>query len=127
MQQKSHGIILQDWSNPLVRGSIHVYPEITKTVSESWQAAKAVEEVDLDALSPMWADWKNAKHRHFYVNELSQLKDKTFFLPIKWVVYEKAEHAEGYCVTQDQVSLNPPNPLRVATAELRIIAGKFLD
>lgn len=94
---------MQDWANPLVRDSIHIYPEVTKAVSESWQAGKYVDEVDLSDLTPMWADWKCAKHRHFYVNELSQLKDASFFVPIRWVIFEKVEHAEGYRVTRDQV------------------------
>ncbi|KII83200.1 hypothetical protein PLICRDRAFT_180602 [Plicaturopsis crispa FD-325 SS-3] len=48
-----------DWANPLLREHIHVYPEVSGPISEAWQAGKWVKEVDLDELSPMWADWDN--------------------------------------------------------------------
>ncbi|KAJ7862286.1 hypothetical protein B0H14DRAFT_3134319, partial [Mycena olivaceomarginata] len=64
-----------DFSNPLVREHLHFYPEITTTVSESWQAEKYVKEIEDDDLSPMWANWDGASHRHFYIKELAQSKD----------------------------------------------------
>jgi hypothetical protein len=33
-----------------------VYPEVTSTITESWQAGKWLDEVALDELTPMWAD-----------------------------------------------------------------------
>ncbi|KAJ6521748.1 hypothetical protein B0H10DRAFT_1975099 [Mycena sp. CBHHK59/15] len=38
---------------------------------ESWQAAKYMEEVALDELSPMWANWTVSPHHRFYIRELS--------------------------------------------------------
>ncbi|KAJ7862001.1 hypothetical protein B0H14DRAFT_3615236 [Mycena olivaceomarginata] len=54
-----------DFSNPLVREHLHFYPEITTTVSESWQAEKYVKEIEDDDLSPMWANWDGASQSAF--------------------------------------------------------------
>ncbi|KAF5372390.1 hypothetical protein D9615_009298 [Tricholomella constricta] len=94
-------LLALDWANPFVRKFIHVYPEITTTISETWQAAKYVEEVDIDDLSPMWADWSNAPHRHFYIKELAQCANGDFVIPLKWIVFEKTDHFDGYRVSQE--------------------------
>jgi hypothetical protein len=95
--------ILQDFSNPLVREYLHFYLEITTTVSESWQAEKYVKEIEEDDLSPMWANWDGASHRHFYIKELSQCKDGKYFVPLKWIVYKKQVHCDAYLVTKEMV------------------------
>ncbi|KAJ7269023.1 hypothetical protein C8J57DRAFT_1435715 [Mycena rebaudengoi] len=91
-------LLALDWANLLVREFIQVYPEITENISEFIQADKWVKEVDLDDLSPMWADWKAAVHKHFYVKELAQLKNGEFVVPIRWVIFNKEEHAEVHKV-----------------------------
>jgi hypothetical protein len=82
-----------------------VYPEITNKVSESWQAEKYTKEIPDDQLTPMWADWKKAPHKHFYVHEIAQLKDDNFVLPLRWIVYEKTEHFEFNMLSKNEVSL----------------------
>lgn len=52
----------------------------------------------------MWADWKRASHKHFYVNEIAQLRDQQFVLPLRWVIFEKKEHAEVLFLTKNEVS-----------------------
>ncbi|KAG8725305.1 hypothetical protein FRC09_002667 [Ceratobasidium sp. 395] len=74
-------LIGQDFSNPLVAPHIVQYPEVTSTVSEAWQAAKWLEQVPLDHLTPMYA----AHGKHFYVNELSCLHDGALVIPYRWV------------------------------------------
>ncbi|TFK31456.1 hypothetical protein BDQ12DRAFT_701562 [Crucibulum laeve] len=91
-------LLALDWANPLVRKHIQVYPEVTSVIKEVWQADKWLKELDNNQLSPMWANWKDDPHRHFYVNELAQLKDGSFVIPIRWVIYQKQEHAEVYRV-----------------------------
>ncbi|KAJ7849685.1 hypothetical protein B0H14DRAFT_3085998 [Mycena olivaceomarginata] len=86
-----------DWVNPLVREFIQVYPKITDHISEFKQADKWTKEVELNDLSPMWADWKKAGHKHFYVKELAQLKNGDFVIPIRWVIINKEEYAESGC------------------------------
>lgn len=90
---------LQDWANPLVREHIHVYPEVSSTISEIWQADKWLKEIDCDDLSPMWADWANDPHRHFYIKELARLENGDFIIPIRWVVYDHKECADGHPVS----------------------------
>jgi hypothetical protein len=88
----------QDWANPLVREFIQVYPEITNHISEFNQAEKWTKEIDLDDLSPMWADWKRNGDKHFYVKELAQLESGRFVIPIRWVIVKKEVHADIYNV-----------------------------
>lgn len=77
---------LQDWSNPLTRPHIHVYPEISDDgVSEAWHGHKWLKDISLDALSPMY----NAGVKHFYVNELSRLRDGSYIIPLRWVIFKK--------------------------------------
>ncbi|KAJ7675041.1 hypothetical protein B0H17DRAFT_1161670 [Mycena rosella] len=91
-------LLALDWANPLVREFIQVYPEITDNISEFMQADKWTKEVSLNDLSPMWADWKNAGHKHFYVKELAQLKNGNFVILIRWIIFKKEEYAEVYNV-----------------------------
>jgi hypothetical protein len=93
----------QDFSNPLVRDHLHFYPEITTTIFESWQAGKYVNEIEDDDLSPMWANWDGSSHRHFYIKELAQCKNGKYFVPLKWIVYEKLVHCDAYSVIREAV------------------------
>ncbi|KAJ6595239.1 hypothetical protein DFH09DRAFT_906296, partial [Mycena vulgaris] len=106
----------------VVRKFFHVYPEITTTVSEFWQAAKYVEEIDNDELSPMWADWEISPHRHFYVRELAQCRNKEFVIPVKWVVYKNEVHADAYAVMREKsgiFTIEDHKIIRVLAADLR--------
>ncbi|KAF8147592.1 hypothetical protein K438DRAFT_1910535 [Mycena galopus ATCC 62051] len=94
-------LIRLDFANPLVRKFIHVYPEVTSTISEFWQAAKYVAEIERDELSPMWADWEKTPHHHFYIRELAQCKNRDYVLPVKWIVSKDAIHADAYAVTRE--------------------------
>jgi hypothetical protein len=53
---------------------------------------------------PVWADWETAPHRHFYIRELAQCKNNDYILPVKWIVYKDAVHADAYAVTREPVS-----------------------
>ncbi|KAJ6626090.1 hypothetical protein B0H10DRAFT_2174002 [Mycena sp. CBHHK59/15] len=91
-------LLALDWANPLVREFIQVYPEITDRISELNHADKWTKEVDLDDLSPMWADWSKSAHKHFYIKELAQLQNGKFVIPMRWVIFKKEEYAEVYNV-----------------------------
>lgn len=78
---------------------MQVYPEVTSTVSQLYHGSKWLEELDIDDLSPMWADWKGASHRHFYIKELAQLRNGQYVIPLKWIIFENSEHAECYKVS----------------------------
>lgn len=87
----------------MVRNLIHIYPEITSKISESWQAGKWVDEVDYDELTLMWLHFGRPAehHRHFYIKELAQLQDGQFIIPLRFVVYQSQDHVEFYTVTHD--------------------------
>ncbi|KAF5352908.1 hypothetical protein D9758_007948 [Tetrapyrgos nigripes] len=101
-------LIALDWSNPLVRKHIHVYPELSEVVSETWQAAKWVEEVGVEQLSPMWADWQSAVncHRHFYVNEVAQTVSGSYVFIKRWVTVKKNVHVEVWEVDSRELESN---------------------
>ncbi|KAJ7322806.1 hypothetical protein DFH08DRAFT_917082 [Mycena albidolilacea] len=106
-------LLALDWANPLVREFMQVYPEITDQISEMNQADKWTKEVDLDDLSPMWADWKMAAHKHYYIKELAQLKNGEFVIPMRWVIFNKEEYTKVYKVIHyPEVTQNMPNPVR---------------
>lgn len=99
----------QDWANPLVRCHIHPYPDISSTLSEAWQAGKWLKEVDFHDLSPMWADWKSAPRRHYFVEELAQLCNGTYVVPLRWVTVSGVDHFEGHeVVCSPEVSVHDP-------------------
>ncbi|KAJ7346278.1 hypothetical protein DFH08DRAFT_914975 [Mycena albidolilacea] len=93
-------IITQDWSNPTTRKLIHVYPEIPEDgiIREIWHVQKWRKDMDLDCLSPMF----DAGISHYYVNELSRLKNGDFIVPIRWVKFRGKVYCDAYSVTLDE-------------------------
>ena len=82
-----------------MRPYIHVYPEIPTTATrEVWHANKWRYEMDLDLLSPMF----DAGHgRHFYVNELAQLRNEQYVIPFRWVTRDGEVYADAWSVSFD--------------------------
>lgn len=78
-----------------------LYPEVTSTITESWQAEKWVDKVALNELTPMWADWQRSPDQHFYVNEVARTRDERYLVPRRWIIYNGEEHADA-----DLVSIN---------------------
>ncbi|KII82864.1 hypothetical protein PLICRDRAFT_120152 [Plicaturopsis crispa FD-325 SS-3] len=97
-------LLTLDWSNPLVRKFIQIYPDVAAVRQESWQSDKWLKEVPYDDLTPMWASWKTAPHVHFYIKELAQLSDGTFVIPMRYVCVEGVEHAEVYLVAYSETT-----------------------
>lgn len=77
---------------------MRLYPEVTASISESWQTGKWRDEVPLEELSPVWADWENAPDRHFYVDEVARTTAGRYVLPKRWIIVDKKECAEAHPV-----------------------------
>ncbi|KAJ7483970.1 hypothetical protein B0H11DRAFT_2416152, partial [Mycena galericulata] len=110
-------LLALDWANPLVREFIQVYPEITDHISEFKQAEKWTKEVDLDDLSPMWADWKSAGHKHFYIKELARMKNGEFVIPMRWIIFKKEEYAEVH--KSGQFGIHNKDIIRIRATDLK--------
>jgi len=89
---------------------MQVYPEITSSISESWQTGKWRDEVPLEELSPMWADWENSPDRHFYVDEVARTEAGEYILPKRWIIVDKKECVEGHPVYFSERVSRPGNP-----------------
>ncbi|KAJ7501671.1 hypothetical protein B0H11DRAFT_1855349 [Mycena galericulata] len=112
-------IIAQDWTNPTTRRLIHVYPEIPEdgVIREIWHAQKWRKNMDLDALSPMY----DAQGTHYYVNEIAQLKNGQFVVPIRWVRFRGKVYADAFTVT-----VNKDNEASVCDETTQLISASDL-
>jgi hypothetical protein len=95
-------IIAHDYANPLLRPYLHFYPEIPDgPISEFWHGDKWRKEMDFDLLTPMWVQDES---RHFYVNELTLLRNGSLVIPIRWVIFKGVMHADCYKVELNEAS-----------------------
>ena len=96
--------LYQDWENPSVCGHIRRYPVIPQDgiISEVYHAQKWRKDVDRHTLSPMY----DAGSCHYYIDELAQLKNGTFVIPVRWLEdHTGCFFADAYSVAfDDQVS-----------------------
>ncbi|KAJ7730034.1 hypothetical protein B0H14DRAFT_2999260 [Mycena olivaceomarginata] len=53
--------------------------------------------MDLDTLSPMY----DAGSKHYYVNEISRLRDDSLVIPVRWVTFRGKVYADAYAVELD--------------------------
>ncbi|GJJ13647.1 hypothetical protein Clacol_007903 [Clathrus columnatus] len=74
-------------SNPLVRLHPTFYPmkNSSGSVSQTWHGAKWYNELPNEMLTPMAI---HPNGNHFYVGELSQINDGTYFIPQRWFTKE---------------------------------------
>jgi hypothetical protein len=74
-------VIARDLSNPLVAAHLQFYVEESSCVSEMYQAERFMEYTP-EQLTPMFSKG----HKHFWIEELAQLSDKTFIIPHTWII-----------------------------------------
>jgi hypothetical protein len=93
-------IAIQDYSSPHTARLLNPYPEEADgLVSETWQALK-VREMDPDLLTPMC----RIGLKDYFVNELAELEDGSWVIPVCWIVRKKQLCADAYLVLHSSVS-----------------------
>ncbi|KAJ7223043.1 hypothetical protein GGX14DRAFT_626835 [Mycena pura] len=110
-------IIRMECANPDIRSQLHLYPEVNTdgSVSEIWHGAKLCNELSPDLLTPMF----DAGHgTHYYVNEIAQLVDSRFVIPVRWIKVDGAMHVDVHAV-----ELNNENKADVKTDIFRVSAA----
>ncbi|KAF8518246.1 hypothetical protein BU17DRAFT_66490 [Hysterangium stoloniferum] len=79
------------------------------------KAENHVNEIKPEQLTPMWADWKGSPSKHFYVNEVAQLRDGQFVIPLCWVTFKR----DGVFILQDpQMECIPASRMKYNFFEL---------
>ncbi|KAF7349037.1 hypothetical protein MVEN_01425300 [Mycena venus] len=101
--------------------------DFCKPASESWQAAKWVSELEANDLTPMWANWAGASHRHFYIKELARCSNGAYVIPLKWILYDKKVHAEAYLVSREASGIFTVEEHRIIRVLATDLQYNFLD
>ncbi|KAF5374921.1 hypothetical protein D9758_000015 [Tetrapyrgos nigripes] len=89
-----------DLANPEVAPHIQLYPEDKGKgpISETWQVPGGRwHELPLDCLPPSIL----VDEKRFYIHEVAQLRDGSWFIPQLWLVYQGRTHADGFHVLMD--------------------------
>ncbi|KAJ7798132.1 hypothetical protein B0H14DRAFT_3546008 [Mycena olivaceomarginata] len=91
--------IKKDMSNPFTRSGMALYPDDAgNKLEEVWNGDKMLRDVPDHLLSP------TIRHNSviYYVNELVQCSDGSWFLPKRWLTHDggKVMLASGFCVTE---------------------------
>jgi hypothetical protein len=93
-------MVLQDFSNPLIRPFLHLYPEVPDgPITEIWHAEKWRKDLNPANLAPMYDDLHG---RHYYIHELARLKNGDFVILVWWVKCHGKIHADVFRVTFDE-------------------------
>ncbi|KAJ7221530.1 hypothetical protein GGX14DRAFT_559018 [Mycena pura] len=119
-------LVANDWCNPLIREHIHVYPEkpANGVVSELWHAAKWRCDMDTSILSPMY---NAGNSRHYYINELAQLKTGSFVIPLRWVTYQGDTWADAYAMNIDHEGIASVLDAQADFIRASDLCANFLD
>ncbi|KDQ14913.1 hypothetical protein BOTBODRAFT_145446 [Botryobasidium botryosum FD-172 SS1] len=107
--QIPHSISL-NMSNPPTRKHLCFYPEMSDgPICELRHGSKWLDSWPDSALTPM-IDYNN---QHYYVNEMVQLKDSRYFIPLRWFTHKGEMRMIGYNVVPSSAGLRPDESARV--------------
>ena len=88
---------LQEIANPRVRRHLHFLPEKTSgSISEAWQAARWLDELDPSLLTQVVHKDKQA----YFVYEPALLSSGEVCIPVRWFMYRGAMHAKVWMLRQ---------------------------
>ncbi|KAH9837655.1 uncharacterized protein C8Q71DRAFT_856855 [Rhodofomes roseus] len=117
-----------DWSNPLVRAHMKLYPSVQTKISDILGAEKALPTVidtsKLDLFPLMWANWERPAwaQKHFYIREVVECYDGRFLLLLRWMIENEEVSADGielaYDAASKQYGLRDPAVIRVCAKQL---------
>ena len=84
--------LFQDFSNPLLRPHLRLYPEKSEKITETWQASKWMTDLPPSLQSPMVI---GRGSQHFYLSELAFTDTHQFVIPKLW--YTQGGELRGDC------------------------------
>ncbi|TFK98008.1 hypothetical protein BDV98DRAFT_607263 [Pterulicium gracile] len=119
-------LVKLDFANPHARGAgkLHVYPAITKKVSQLWHADKWLREVPNDQPSLTWSSIDSRWYLYF-VDEIAELKGQRFIHVERWLEVDDVVHAEGRMVVKTGEGAttaemtSPGQILKIITADVK--------
>lgn len=87
-------IIAKDFSNPLVRPHLHLYPEEPPDgkITEVWHCEKWHKGIPTKFLTPMY----DVGSKHFYVDEFCRTRDGEVVVPKRWVMRNSSLSADVF-------------------------------
>ena len=98
---------------------IRVYPEIPDgPITEIWHAEKWRKEMDLQLLSPMYADGAH----HYYVLEFARLKSSDLVVPAWWLTHKGCVKADVFQVEKfpdGTVSIGVDQTVQIDASDLQ--------
>ncbi|KAF5360251.1 hypothetical protein D9758_009151 [Tetrapyrgos nigripes] len=109
-----------DLANPEVAPHIQLYPEDKGKgpISETWQVPGGCwHELPLDHLPPSIL----VNEKRFYIHEIAQLRDGSWFIPLLWLVFQRRTCADGYrvIISEERLLVVHDNAtVRIDVAEL---------
>ena len=110
-----------------MRPHIRIYPEIPDgPITEIWHAEKWHKEMDLQLLSPMYADGEH----HYYVLEFARLKNGDFVVPARWLTYKGHVKADVFQVKRfpdGTVSIESNQTTQIDASDLQDTYPELVD
>jgi hypothetical protein len=112
----------QDFANPRVCPHIHAYPDLSQTVSQSYQADKIAKETDPRFLAPMWA----RGGQHFFIREIARLRSGAFIFMLRFFTHRGQDCVEAAHIVLDPTVRGCEIAMGKADDEMTLQTGEFI-